>query len=218
MNLNKNSIHIVYASANILMQQGMKILCGTGGVEKFHQAYSTEQLDQLMQDNQYDLLIYDWNERLNFNHTSLNNLLKHRSSYKVLIISNATEETAILSVLEKGVEGFLTYTCDEDEIIHALFAVAKGDKFYCNKVLDIVLNKHLYGHQEENCAPTNLSERETEIAKLLAGGLTNKEAAEKLHLSPHTIHTHRKNIMKKLGVRSASELTITCIRLGIIEA
>src|SRR5690606_10276647 len=117
-----------------------------------------------------------------------------------------------------GAHGYLTYECDEDEIIHAVFALKKGEKFYCNKVLDIVLNKHLYKKENESCEPTSLSERETQIVKLLARGQTNKQVAEKLIISPHTVHTYRKNIMKKIGVRSISELTIYCVSIGLIEA
>ena len=112
----------------------------------------------------------------------------------------------------------MTFECDEEEIIHAIFAIYKGEKFYCNKVLDIVFNKHLFKKEDDNCEPTNLTVRETEITILITKGNTNKEVAELIHLSPHTIHTHRKNIMKKLGLKSVSELTIYAISTGLIQA
>ena len=120
-------------------------------------------------------------------------------------------------VLEKGVEGYLTRECDEDEIIHAIFAIAKGEKFYCNKVMDIILNKQ-YNPEDNNCEPTTLTQRETEITALIAKGMTNKSIAEQLHLSPHTVHTHRKNILRKLGINSVSELTLYAINIGLIES
>jgi DNA-binding NarL/FixJ family response regulator len=135
-----------------------------------------------------------------------------------LVISDVKNESAVLKILERGIQGYLTYECDEDEIIHAIFAISKGEKFYCNKVLDIVFNKHLYNKEDDNCDAVSLTSRETEIARFIASGLTNREVADKIHLSPHTVHTHRKNIMKKLGVRSASELTIYAIGIGLIEA
>jgi len=182
------------------------------------QAFSNEQLNNKLMNKKYDVLIFDLTEKEIFDLKSLNGFLREQSDLKVLIISDVTNEDSIFNVLDKGVQGFLTYTCDDDEIIHAVFAIAKGEKFYCNKVLDLVVNKHLYEKDGDRCAPTNLSARESEIAALIAGGQTNKEVANELCLSPHTIHTHRKNIMKKLGVRSASELTMSCLRLGIIEA
>jgi DNA-binding NarL/FixJ family response regulator len=85
-------------------------------------------------------------------------------------------------------------------------------------VLDIILNKQFSAAEEENCEPTVLTERESEITALIASGLTNKEIAEELHLSHHTVHTHRKNIIKKLGVKSVSELTVYAMNVGLIEA
>src|SRR5690606_17652953 len=127
---------------------------------------------------------------------------------KVLIISDIRSTVDVLRILERGVQGYLTRQCDEAEITHAIFAIAKGENFYCNKVLDIILNKSYVDESELNCEPTALTERENEITALIASGLTNKEIGEKLHLSHHTIHTHRKNIVKKLGVKSISELTV----------
>jgi len=213
---NGQNIKVIYANSNVLMQHGLKMIFADGGITNLDQAYSDQQLTQLLKKNQYDLLIFDLDETEVFNLKTLNSFLANRKNQKVLIISNITNEASIFNVLDNGVQGFLTYTCDHDEIVQAVFAITKGNKFFCNKVLELVSNKHLY--ENVSCEPTNLSSRESEIARLIASGLTNKEVANQLFLSPHTIHTHRKNIMKKLGVRSASELTMSCLRLGIIEA
>lgn len=62
-----------------------------------------------------------------------------------------------------------------------------------------------------------ISEREQEIIKLVAKGLTNKDIAEKLFLSIHTVITHRKNITKKLGIKTISGLTIYAVLNGLID-
>lgn len=64
---------------------------------------------------------------------------------------------------------------------------------------------------------TELSEREKDIIKFVVQGMTNKEIADKLHLSIHTIHTHRKNIANKLNIRSSAGLTIYAILNNIIN-
>ena len=120
----------------------------------------------------------------------------------------------MLKLLESGINGCVTRSCSEDEIINAIFSIAKGEKFFCNKVVDVILNKHLY-QKEEDCAATVLSGREAEVTGLIASGLTNKEIATELFLSSHTIHTHRKNIMRKLKLKSVSELTIYAINTGL---
>lgn len=213
------NISVLHANANHLMHHGMLKICQSGGgISSIEQVLDEASLYQKLEDKQYDLLVLDPKKEHGFGLEAVLRIRKEFQNQKMLIISDVKNESLVLQILEKGVQGYLTYTCEEDEIIHAIFALIKGEKFYCNKVLDIVFNKHLFKKEIENCDPTSLTMRETEIAIMLAKGDSNKEVAEKIHLSPHTVHTHRKNIMKKLGVRSASELTIYALSIGLIDA
>ena len=213
-----NGINILHANANHLMHYGLEKVCSGGGVAHLEQVNEGKDLLNKLESGNFDLLVIDPKAENGFGVETLLSIINDNENLNVLVISNVNNESQVLQILEKGVQGYLTYTCDEDEIVHAIFAIAKGEKFYCNKVLDIVFNKHLYKKETVNCDPTSLTIRETEIAVMLAKGLTNKEVADQIHLSPHTVHTHRKNIMKKLGVRSASELTIYALSIGLIEA
>ena len=189
-----------------------------GGVEQLYTVATDSQLFKAIDESDWNLVVVDPHKENGFGPSVIRDLRQRYPDLPVLVISDVGDEETVLNLLENGTHGYLTYECDEDEIIHAIFAIAKGEKFYCNKVLDIVLNRHLYAREEESCEPTTLSERETEIAQLLAKGNTNKQVGEMLNISPHTVHTHRKNIMKKLGVRSISELTIYCVSIGLVEA
>jgi len=213
MSLNKNIIHI---ASNSFVEMGMNYL-----FDKFYKKedknlihfHLIEDLEKKNLDSTLVVIHPSYTE--DFSIFKLVELLK---THKILIIDSIENETTVLNVLEKGVHGYLTNTCDEDEVIHAINSIIKGEKFYCNKALDIIINKHLYKTDFASCDATILTEREVEIVKLLASGKSNKDTAEILFLSPHTVHTHRKNIMKKLGLHSISELTIYCISIGLIEA
>lgn len=74
------------------------------------------------------------------------------------------------------------------------------------------LNSNILNISEDG----QLSERENEVLKLLTNGLSNKEAADKLNISIHTVNTHRKNIMDKTGIRSLAGLTIYAVSKGVI--
>ena len=71
--------------------------------------------------------------------------------------------------------------------------------------------------EELNCAPVSISEREMEIIALIAEGFTNQEIAEKLFLSSHTINTHRKNIMAKLGVKNTAGIVMYAIKAQLVS-
>ena len=212
-------MRILHANANTLIRNGFKsILQKGGGVDSITFASSFKELENKLNETSCDLIVMDPHPENGFGSASITAIRQRYPDTKILVISDVSNQEKVLGILEVGAHGYLTYECDEDEIVHAVFALHKGEKFYCNKVLDIVLNKHLYKKESDNCEPTTLSQRETEIATLLATGLTNKEVAQKLIISPHTVHTHRKNIMKKIGVRSVSELTIYCVSIGLVEA
>ena len=211
-------IKILHANANVLMSNGLNVILNKGGgIDTIDNAINEDELFSKLEGDLYDLIVID---PLSSDHFTIETTFRLKEKYpnkKVLIISDIQSPPKVLQILEKGVQGYLTRQCDEAEITHAIFAIAKGEKFYCNKIIDIILNKQ-FTPEEENCEPTTLTERENEITALIASGLTNKEIGEKLHLSHHTIHTHRKNILKKLGVKSVSELTVYAMSVGLISA
>ena len=209
-------VRILHGNANTLMQSGLNALINRGGgVDDLKICCDEEDLLEYLEKDEFDLVILDHHSNGYHAVDSVKQIKAKFPEQKVLIISDILNTQNVLQVLEKGIQGYLTYECDEDEIIHAIFAVAKGDKFYCNKVLDIILNKHLF-QEDENCEPTVLTARETEITALVAKGNTTKEIADQLHLSQHTVHTHRKNIMKKLGVKSSSEVILYAVNVGLV--
>lgn len=213
-----NNLSILHANANVLMANGLNtILKKGGGIETIKIATNENELFAFLEKQRFDLIVIDPCADGYFTIETTHRLKEKYPELKTLIISDIEAPQAVLRILEKGVQGYLTRQCDEAEITHAIFAIAKGEKFYCNKVIDIILNKSL-STDEENCEPTALTERENEITALIASGFTNKEIGEKLHLSHHTVHTHRRNILKKLGIKSTSELTVYAINVGLISA
>jgi DNA-binding NarL/FixJ family response regulator len=72
-------------------------------------------------------------------------------------------------------------------------------------------------NSEHSCEPVTISERELEILQLVAQGLTTKQIAEKVHLSFHTVMTHRKNMMGKLGINNTAGLIIYAVRENLIS-
>ncbi len=93
------------------------------------------------------------------------------------------------------------------------------DTFFITDDISIVvqkINKTYNGNTPDLSDDEYLSEREMEVLKWLAQGLSNKEIADKLNLSIHTINTHRKNIMDKTGIRSLAGLTIYAVSKGIV--
>lgn len=86
-------------------------------------------------------------------------------------------------------------------------------RFYCGMVINILAENS----DNPDCDGISLSEREIEIIKLISDGLTNKEIADRLYLSTHTINTHRKNIMGKLNIKNTAGIVIYAVKENIID-
>lgn len=167
--------------------------------------------------NAPDLVIIDYSQAESFSPSSISKIKLVSPPSRVLVISSDSRKDNIAQVLELGVTSFLTKTCSLDEILDAAQAALRGDKFFCTRVIDFLLEKSFAKETEVNCAPTPLSSREIEIVQLSAKGLIAKEIADVLNLSTHTVYTHRKNIMKKLQINSSSELVLYAVSKGLVQ-
>lgn len=204
---------IVLADSQFLVRLGLRQLLSSN--EKFEvvgEAADADELLQLVQKHLPRVVIFDHNNPQLFQIENIAQSKALSPETNFLIISADTNKENIYHILDLGGIGYLTKECESDEILAALQATARGEKFLCHKIIEIILESR---QTKEDDVRSLLSQREIEIIQLTASGLPAKQIAEKLYLSPHTVYTHRKNIMKKLGVNSASEMILYAINAGI---
>lgn len=208
---------ILLADAQFLVRAGLRwILAQQPDVQVTGEAATEQELFQQLEVLRPDMLIIDYHSPKRFSKDVINAVSTLYPTLRILAISDDDDKNSILRTLDHGVLSFLTKSCGEQEIADAVRATAKGDKFFCSKVLDVLLEKSL-GRTTVNCAPSPLSAREVEVVQLVVKGYIARQIADMLHLSPHTVYTHRKNIMKKLQLQSPAELTLYALQNGIIE-
>lgn len=214
-----DAARIVIADSQYLARAGFKhLFAKSKGVEVVGEAINADQLGRVISDVQPDVVIYDYHNSDKFTIEDIARMQKAHPGTRFLVVTSDDKKPNIFKVLEIGVNSILTKHCSRDEIVNAVHATVRGEKFFCNKVLDIILEKHVKPeNEEENCAPTSLSTRETEIVGLIASGVSTREIADQLCLSTHTIYTHRKNIMKKLQINSVSEMVMYAVNSGIVK-
>tara|TARA_B100000809_G_scaffold97966_1_gene96539 strand:- start:205 stop:846 length:642 start_codon:yes stop_codon:yes gene_type:complete len=208
-------LNIIHAETNPLIREGVKTLLTN---EEFNftikEVDSKTELEKALESSRPDLLIFGYESNNEFNKYLIKEIKENHPSSKILVIANESNKKQILQLLDYEIDGYLTNKCDLTEVRNAIRSIIKNDKFFCNSVLNILLEKK---NPEENCYPSKLSDREIEVTRLIANGLTSKQMAEKLFLSTHTINTHRKNIMKKIGVKGASEVILYAIHEGLVD-
>ncbi len=208
---------ILLADSQYLVREGLKaIVSGNKDMEVVGEAGDAATMGQMLLSLKPDLVILDHDTAEFYGNESMHELLDMAGSVRFLIISQDHHRGRITSLLERGVNAFLTKYCDEAEIVSAVRAAIKGEKYFCSKVLDILIDT-VREDARETCAPSCLTLREIEIVRLIASGAKTRDAAAQLHLSPHTVNTHRKNIFKKLGIRSGNELVLYALSTGILQ-
>jgi len=134
----------------------------------------------------------------------------------VLILSAYDDDEYVFALLKAGAAGYLLKNVSGDELTRAIRAVYKGEPVLDPIVARKVVNYFkLPGKMRGLEKPSeHLSNRETGILKLAARGMTNKDIADKLHLSNRTVEGHLRTIFNKLGVGSRTEAVLFGLRKG----
>jgi DNA-binding NarL/FixJ family response regulator len=135
------------------------------------------------------------------------------------ILVTSKDKDWIWRVHKSGIKGFVTTAIGSEEFVEGVFSVAKGGRFFSKPIIDVLVEKSFgAGPGKSEKLHDRLTEREMEILLLVASGRSSKEIAERLFLSPHTINTHRKHILRKLSCKSATELLNYAYSQGLIES
>lgn len=206
---------ILIADNQLLTREGIKtLIADNSGLQVVGEAANAEELGLQLKKLSPDLVIIDYHLPGFFGVNDIGKVYQASPKTKVLVVTTNQSKTDIMKVLEYGVNNYILKQCDKEEFISAVYATINGERFLCGKVIDAVLDKHQ--NKEEHCEPTILSKREVEIVKLISEGLTNGAIAEKIYLSVHTVSTHRKNILKKLGLKKSAELVAYAMKTGML--
>jgi two-component system response regulator NreC len=138
---------------------------------------------------------------------------------KVLILSMYSDEAYVVQALQAGARGYLLKDSAGTDLIDAIQAIVDGHSYFSPAVAGVMLDDYVRRLAEKGVTDRYdaLSEREREIFQLIAEGRTNKEIADLLFISTSTVETHRSHIMEKLGLHSATEITLYAVHRGIIR-
>ena len=211
-----NSVSAVIADGQPLVAAGLEsLLTDKQGIAIVGRARKGDDLLNLVQKFQPALLIADYNVPGYISLDDIRNAISASSKTNVLILSSDDNKVTILSALNLGIRGYVTKECSLEEVGMAIQATVKGEKFFCHKILDVIMEKHLKVEPEIGIAL--LTSRETEILTLIAHGKSTLVIAEELFLSPHTVQTHRKSIIKKLNIKSPTEFVIYALDFGLLK-
>ena len=143
-------------------------------------------------------------------------VLSQDPSARVLILSASGEQADVLEAVKAGATGYLVKSASSEELLDAVRRVAQGDTVFTPGLAGLVLGEfRRMSSEPETPAGEQLTERETEILKMVATGLSYKQIAERLVLSHRTVQNHVQNTLRKLQLHNRVQLTRWAIEQGL---
>src|SRR3954467_3442391 len=146
-------------------------------------------------------------------------VLRHDPSARVLILSASGEQDDVLEAVKAGATGYLVKSASRSELLEAVRRVARGDTVFTPGLAGLVLGEYRRLSEPAGSDPTQptLTERETEVLRMVAKGMSYKQIAERLVLSHRTVQNHVQKTLRKLQMHNRVELTRYAIAQGLDE-
>lgn len=214
-------IHVIIADSNQLICCGLRSILNTlsNAQLKAETGSEAELLNALAVDSA-DVILIDFLAN-GFSVDTIPAVKNMHPHARIIAITTEQSGHTIVNALKAGVDSYIKKDCDVQEIRDAILETGKGGKFFCGQILEAIQKESIDLEDstflEATCEPVLLSGRELEVITLIAEGHTNVQIAGKLFLSNHTVNTHRKNIMHKLGVNNTAAIVMYAVKTGLVS-
>jgi DNA-binding NarL/FixJ family response regulator len=217
----KKKITILIVDDHSVVRKGLCALFTSGPEFRIvGEASNGEQAIRLAEKRKPDVAMIDISmPKLNGIETT--RVIKERNpDIKVLILTIYDDEEHVSQIIRAGANGYVLKEAGKKELFAAVRAVAADEPFFSPAISRLIVQGFIDKVKTESARATAaepLTKRETEILCCIAQGLTNREIARELFLSPSTINTHRTNLMKKLDIHDTAGLVRYAIKTGLVE-
>jgi len=212
---------VLIADSNAISVNGLRtILANISGIVITGEAHNEQELSEHIQSFLPDIVVIDYTSS-GFTIDSIANTLRRFSATKFVAVTPEQSAQTLVDALRSGVISYIKKDCDINEIRDSVTETYKGNRFFCGQILETIQKANIDVEDIDcdalSCEPTILTEREMEIITLIAEGHTNAQIAEMIFLSAHTVNTHRKNIMAKLGVKNTAGVVMYAVKTNLVS-
>lgn len=167
-----------------------------------------------------DIVFLDY-VSMNIKAEELQKLILKYPFTKFILITEWLPKSELLKYFRSEVKWHLLKECDEQEIKECMEYAINNQSFFCNRLIQYIQsandNMTTTERNHINCNGISITQREKEIIQMIAEGMSNKQIADALNLSIHTVLTHRKNIMKKTNANNTAGLVLFALKNNIIQ-
>ncbi len=213
-------IKIIISDDHQMVIDGLKsILDNSEGVKVIATANNGRELLRLLKILDTDVVLMDIDMPVMNGIETMQAIKNSNKSCKVIILTMHEERALVKKMTDSGAKGYLFKNSDKEELLLAIKRVHEGGVYFSSALTLNLLGaeKMEKGSTSEGNVAYMLTDREIEILKLIASGLSNKEIGDQLFISHRTVDTHRTNLMKKLEINNIAGLIRFAIKNGYIQ-
>ncbi|MDY3911493.1 MAG: response regulator transcription factor [Elusimicrobiaceae bacterium] len=213
------SIKIVLADDHAIVRQGVRAVLEKLGknMEVVAEIANGKDLVDYAAKTPADVYVVDISMPLLNGIEATERIVKNDPEAKVVMLSMYDDRVSVEKSLKAGAKGFIVKVSTADEIVDAIEEIAAGRFYLCSKVSKYIVKGFLGKTSARKRDSTGLTPKEKEVLQLIAEGYSSKQIAKTFNLSLNTIHVHRNNIMKKLGIHKQAELVRFALKEGIAQ-
>ena len=210
-----NKIRVLIADDHEVIRSGLKTLIAGTDIKVVGEVSTGAEAVKFALENEVDVVLLDIRMPDGDGLTALGRIKLDKPDLPVLILSTFDNPTYVARAVALGASGYLLKGCTRDELIKGIVSAAAGESAWTREELRRVTGA-LATPRLSADVEVPLTQRESEVLKQLAYGLTNKEIANTLHISYETVKEHVQHILRKIGVSDRTQAAVWAVRKELV--
>lgn len=212
-----NPVSIVIAEDMEIIRMGLRALLeSAGGIKVTGEAANGREALEKVRQHPPDVVLMDLSMPEMDGTEAIARMKKSDPGVKIIVLTVHDQDQIVYDALNAGADGYLLKDTTLEELQRAIAHVMRGDPYFSQAISPVLLKGYLKSRVAGGGDSLDrLSDREREVLKLLADGVSQKEISDRLFISTKTVESHRSNMLKKLGVQSTAELIVLAVRGGL---
>lgn len=208
------TIRILIADDHAVVRQGLAMFLGLDPeLEVIGQAENGAEALKMAHELKPDVVLMDLLMPVMDGITAIGAIRRELPDTEVVAVTSVLEDASVVGAVRAGAIGYLLKDTKADDLCRAIKAAAAGQV-----QLSPQAAARLMREVRAPDSPETLTDRETDVLRLLARGKANKEVAQELSIGEKTVKTHVSNILAKLGVQSRTQAALHAVRIGLVPA